>query len=121
MTEHFDLPYLSHILDAITDIEKSTKSMSKEQFTSNKDAKDANVRRLEIIGEAVKKLSPAFREKYKEVQWTKIAGTRDVIIHKYFDVDYNIVWNIIKNDLPPLKEKLQKIALSTQSQPKDSQ
>lgn len=114
MTEHLNLPYISHILDAIYDIEKSTKSLSKEQFLTNKDAKDANVRRLEIIGEAVKKLSPSFREKHKEVEWTKIAGTRDVIIHKYFDVDYNIVWDIIKKDLPSLKEKLQKISLSEQ-------
>ncbi len=67
MTYHFDLPYLEHILEAITDIEKSIKNISKEEFSRKKDVKDANVRRLEIIGEAVKNLSAKIKEEYSTV------------------------------------------------------
>lgn len=109
MTEHNDLPYLQHVLDAIQDIEESVKEMSKEQFLTDKDVKDANIRRLEIIGEAVKNMSKKLREEHKEIEWNKIAGTRDKIIHKYFGVNLDIVWETIKTDLPDLKVKVEKI------------
>ena len=117
MNEHEDLPYIKHILDAINDIEESVKNISKEQFVKNKDIKDSNVRRLEIIGEAVKNISNKVREKYKEVQWTKIAGARDKMIHHYFGVNLDIVWNIIKKDLPDLKDKISKLISTTQLVP----
>lgn len=104
-----DLPYLQHILDAIDDIEQSVKTFSKQQFVKNKDVRDANVRRIEIIGEAVKNISPTTRKKYKDIEWNKIAGTRDRMIHQYFGVDLDIIWNIIINDLPKLKQEILKI------------
>lgn len=82
------------------------------EFISNKDIKDANIRRLEIIGEAVKNISKKLREKYKEIEWNKIAGTRDKVIHNYFGVNLEIVWTIIKEDLPDLKKKVEKILKS---------
>lgn len=109
MTKHQDIPYLEHIVDAIKDIEESIKGLSKDKFLSNKDVKDANIRRLEIIGEAVKNISRKLREEHKEIEWNRIAGTRDKVIHNYFGVNLEIVWNIIKQDLPDLRKKVEKI------------
>lgn len=106
MTKHEDLPYLEHILEAINNIQESVKDISKKQFSNSKDKKDANVRRLEIIGEATKNLSKRLREKYKNVEWNKITGTRDKVIHAYSKIDLDIVWDIIKKDLPNLKQKI---------------
>ena len=64
---------------------------------------------MEIIGEASKNLPENFREKYKEVEWKRIAGTRDKIIHHYFGIDLNTVWDIVKKDLPDLKRKIKTI------------
>ena len=108
MTKHEDLPYINHILDAINDIQESVKSISKEEFLDNKDIRDANIRRLEIIGEAVKNLSEDFKNKNKSVEWKKIAGTRDVLIHAYFDVDVDLLWAILEKDIPELKLKIRK-------------
>lgn len=66
----------------------------------------ATVRSLEIIGEATKKLPPDFRSKYPLVNWNEMAGMRDVLIHNYFGIDYDVVWNTIKNDIPELKNHL---------------
>lgn len=109
MTKHEDIPYIEDILEAIGDIQTSIKNLSKYQFSNNKDKKDANVRRLEIIGEASNNLSDNLRKRYKEVEWNKIIGTRNRVIHKYSDVDLNIVWGIIKKDLPKLKKQIEKI------------
>lgn len=109
MIKHEDIPYVEHILEAIKDIQKSVGNLSKNQFSNNKDKKDANVRRLEIIGEASKNLSNNLREKHKDIEWNKIIGARNRIIHKYSDVDLDILWNIIKKDLPKLKEQVERI------------
>jgi len=109
MTKHGDLPYLNHILDAINDIEESITNISREKFEKTKDVKEANIRRIEIIGEAAKNISDDTKEKYKEIEWNKIIGTRDKMIHHYFGVNLDIVWNIIKKDLPILKREIKKI------------
>ena len=109
MTNHEDLPYINHILDAVNDIEESVKNLTEDQFAKNKDAKEANIRRIEVIGEAVKNISRDFKEKHKEIEWNKIAGMRDVLIHHYFGVNLKNVWKVIKEDLPSLKQKILKI------------
>ncbi len=109
MTFHDNLPYLKHIIDAIGDIENSIAHLSQKQFMKNKDVKDATVRRIEIMGEAVKHLSPELRRSYLEVPWKRIAGSRDIMIHAYFSVDFEVVWNIVKKDIPLLKEQLLRI------------
>ncbi len=109
MTKHESLPYLEHMVDAINDIGSFTKGLTKSQFLKNKLRQSAVIRQLEIIGEASKNLPENFRQKYDEVEWKKIAGTRDKIIHHYFGIDLNTVWDIIEKDLPDLKSKINAI------------
>lgn len=109
MTKHANIPYLKHILEAITDTEYSVKELSKKQFKDNKDVRDASVRRIEIIGEAVKNISKELKDKHPEVEWKKIAGARDKIIHAYFSIDLDVIWLIIKEDLPILKKQIHQI------------
>jgi len=109
MTKHESLPYLKHIIDAIKDIGSFTKGLTKIQFLKNKLRQSAVIRQLEIIGEASKNLPANFRERHGEVEWKRIAGTRDKIIHHYFGIDLNTVWDIVKNDLPELKRKIKSI------------
>lgn len=118
MNKHEDLPYINHILDAINDIEESVKNLTRDQFINNKDVKEANIRRIEIIGEAVKNISKNVKEKYKEIEWVKIASTRDKMIHHYFGVDLDVVWDIIKKDLPDLKQKILKVKGDIEEQEK---
>jgi len=67
------------------------------------------IRNLEIIGEAAKNIPKEFRSKHGEIEWNKISGLRDILIHEYFGVDLDILWDIIQNKLPDLKRKISKI------------
>jgi uncharacterized protein with HEPN domain/predicted nucleotidyltransferase len=98
--------FVQDILDSITKIEAYTQDLSQNDFFQNSQAQDAVVRRLEIIGEAVKNLPRDFRLKFPDVPWQKIAGMRDVLIHGYFGVDLNRVWQVIEQDLPDLKRRV---------------
>jgi uncharacterized protein with HEPN domain len=101
--------FLQHIIESIELLEGYLKGVSKEEFVSSTEKQDLAVRRLEIIGEAVKNLPMSFRKKHPKIEWRGIAGTRDVLIHTYFAVDYNLVWAIIKKDIPKLKREVKKI------------
>ncbi len=101
-----DTIYLQHILNAVTDIEHSIKSLTIDTFKKNKDIVDATLRRIEVIGEAAKNVSPSFKKKYAYIKWRNITGTRDVLIHAYFSVDLDLVWEIVIKDLPKLKLEL---------------
>ena len=103
-----DLVYLKHILDAIEKIE-SYVLVGCEVFMSTSHWQDAVIRQLEIIGEATKRLSQNIRSQYHEVPWRRIAGLRDVLIHNYFGVDLDAVWEVTQQDIPVLKEHLQVI------------
>jgi len=98
-----DALYLEHIAERIRRIEEAAEH-GREAFESSHVLQDAIVRNFEVIGEAVKKLSPEGRDAYPSVPWQRIAGVRDVLIHDYMGVDLNEVWNVIEKDLPLLKQ-----------------
>jgi len=101
--------FLNHILENIKNIEKFSKGLSKKGFEENLLKQNAIIRCVEIIGEATKNLPIGFANKYPETEWTKIAGMRDKLIHHYFGVDLDKVWEVIKRDLPVLKKEVETI------------
>lgn len=101
--------YLNDIIKCIKKIEKYTKGITIKQFIENELIQDGVIRNLEIIGEAVKKLPIDMRHKYTDVEWKKIAGLRDILIHDYFGVDLEIIWDVIENKVPKLKFTVQHI------------
>jgi|SRR3989344_6139771 len=101
--------YLDDILDSIEKIEEYTRGVNFKKFDSNTELQDAVVRRLEIIGEAVKNLPTETKNKYREIPWRQIAGMRDILIHEYAGVSIKRVWKVIADDLSPLNKIALKI------------
>ncbi len=101
--------FLEDILESIEKIEEYTASIDEENFYENTIIQDAVLRRLEIIGEAVKNIPDDFRGKYPDVPWKQIAGMRDVLIHAYFGVNLKRVWKVIEEDIQDLKLKILEI------------
>jgi uncharacterized protein with HEPN domain len=101
--------YLRDILEAIANVEEFVGNMPRSEFEGDKKTLHAVVRNLEVIGEAVKGVPPEVRDRYPEVPWQRIAGLRDILIHHYFGIDIDIVWDILQNKLPELKGQIQAI------------
>ena len=101
--------YLEDILDASIKIESYVTSLTFEHFSHYNMAIDAVTRNLMIIGEAAKNIPLDVQKNYPSVEWKKIAGFRDIIVHAYFVVDLDKIWNVIKDDLPKLKKDIKKI------------
>ena len=101
--------YFEDILMAIGKIERYTEKLTFKDFKDDELKVDGAVRNLEIIGEAGNHISEGIKSKFSTIEWAQIVGMRNVFVHEYFGVDTNIVWEIIKDDLPELKEKVIKI------------
>ena len=104
-----DKAYLRHILDAISNMEKFIEGVNKENFLGNVEKQYAVLRGLEIIGEATKNLSEELKKKHPNIPWKEIAGMRDKLIHQYFGVNLDLVWETIKTKLPELKNQISRI------------
>lgn len=104
-----DSVYLKHILECVNNILNYTKDVSDKEFFSNKMMKDAVVRNFEIIGEATKRISLKTRDKYKNVEWRKMSGIRDKLIHDYLEIDYKVIWFTVTDILQNLKTDIEEI------------
>lgn len=100
-----DRIYLLHVRDAVQHIVNYT-AAGKESFLSDRKTQDAVVRNLEIIGEAIKRVSVTLKEAHPDIAWKPIAGMRDKLIHDYFGVNLQLVWDVVERDLPVLKQKI---------------
>lgn len=109
MNSKDDLIFIEHILDSIRAIESFGKSISKNELEINRMKQSAVVREIEVIGEAVKNISHALKNKHKQIPWKDIIGTKDKMIHHYFGIDFDIVLSIVNENLPVLKSQLEKI------------
>lgn len=99
---------LEHILEAAARIEEYT-AVGRERFLQDARTQDAVIRQLEIMGEAVKRLSPELRRRHPEVQWRRVARTRDALIHEYPRVNLETVWDISQRDVPELRKAAQRM------------
>jgi uncharacterized protein with HEPN domain len=102
--------FLQDMLDIIGKIGQYTSGVSFQDFLQDSRTQDAVVRNLEVLGEAARRIPPDIQERYPEIPWAQIVGLRNRLIHGYFLVDYGIVWEIVQNELSPLREKLEQIA-----------
>jgi len=109
MTPRTYQDFLQDILDSIDNVESFTREMDFDRFIDDKKTYLAVTRALEIIGEATKNIPGAVRDRYPEIPWRKMAGLRDRLAHAYFGTDPEILWELIKKDLPPLKPLVKKV------------
>ena len=101
--------YLKDILDAMVAIENFVKGIDFEEFKSNDLVSSGVIRKFEIIGEAAKNIPEEKTGKYPNIPWKRMAGMRDRLIHFYFGVKYELVWDTIKKEIPKLKSSMQKV------------
>lgn len=101
--------FVKHILDEISFIMKKSKELKYDDLIRDETLKRAFLRSLEVIGEATKNISMDFRRDHPHIEWKELAGLRDKLIHEYFGVKWEIVWDVIENLVPNLKEQIETI------------
>lgn len=104
-----DRPLLSDVLDAVAHIRKYVQGQSREDFMTNELVRDAVIRQVQIIGEATRLVSPGLKSRYSQVPWQEIVGLRNRVIHAYGTIMPEIIWEIVENDLEPLRKNIERI------------
>ncbi len=97
---------IKHIIDEIEFLRHQTQNLEFEDIIGDEILKRAIPRSIEIIGEATKNISPQLKEKYQDIEWKKIAGMRDKLIHEYFGINWDIIWDVIINKLPEMETSI---------------
>jgi uncharacterized protein with HEPN domain len=108
MSRHSNLRLLD-ILDAMGRIASYVEGMSYEDFLVDRRTQDAVIRNIEIIGEAARSLPADFTERHEDVPWSDIIGMRNILVHQYFGILPEVVWDVIKNELPALRAQIAKL------------
>lgn len=106
---HDEMLYLRHVLDAMDTVKEYLQGVNEEKFKNTRLIQDGVIRQIEIIGEAVRHVSKDIRKTYPEIPWQDVAGMRDKLIHGYFGVDIEKVWDTAQDDLPILREQVERI------------
>jgi len=101
--------YIEDVADAIAKIQRYTAGLSFQQFAGDEKTLDAVVRNLEVIGEAIKKVPDEIRLKEPAIDWKKITELRNILIHEYFGIDVEIIWDVIQNKLPSLDQSIRRL------------
>jgi uncharacterized protein with HEPN domain len=96
---------IRHVLDAIKEVESYLVNVSLDEFLTNSEKRFATIKQIEIIGEACARITSPIKDRYPDIEWKNIVGFRNISIHEYFGVNFQIVWQIAKNDLPTLKQQ----------------
>jgi uncharacterized protein with HEPN domain len=104
-----DRARLNHILEAIDEILNYIDNYDFDTFLEDSKTKFASIKQLEIIGEAAKNITEETKIRFSQIEWQKITGLRNILVHEYFGIDENIIWGIIIKDLPKLKNSIQNI------------
>ncbi|MEW5747122.1 MAG: DUF86 domain-containing protein [Nitrospirota bacterium] len=109
MSKRRDREFLGDIQEAMEMVALYIKGFTYRKFLEDRKTQDAVVRNFEIIGEAAKNVSKDLKLKHPEIEWKSIAGLRDKLIHFYFGIDYKIVWNISRKELPELRKQIRAV------------
>jgi uncharacterized protein with HEPN domain len=105
--------HIEDILEAATKVRRYTLGLSKEAFSADERTVDAVLRNLEVIGEAAKKVPDEIRSRSPKIDWKRISGLRDILIHEYFGIDLEIIWDIVQNKLPDLESQAKALLSET--------
>ncbi len=108
---------LQDVLEAAANVADFVGAMTRDEFAADKKTLHAVVRNLEVIGEAVKRVPPEVRDAHAHIPWQRIAGLRDILIHQYFAIDVDIVWDIVQNKVPELRRQIEALLSGTGEAP----